>query len=198
MLLQLVSALVQGGVSESEIGIIAPYRQQIKLIRGQMVGRHPRVEILTADQAQGRDKECMVLSMVRNNGEMEVGQLLQDWRRINVCLTRAKRKLVLFGSLTTLHKSTILDAFFNLIRPRQWIYHLPPDALRRHKALLSPSLPTKTTTTSKRPADSLSSPSTPIRPSKLGHRRPSAISSFGILRDVTLNLFDHNPSPSNR
>ncbi|KAI9606715.1 hypothetical protein H4Q26_006252 [Puccinia striiformis f. sp. tritici PST-130] len=72
----------------------------------------PDLEILTADKSQGRDKDCIIMSMVRNNAEEEVGELLKDWRRINVCLTRAKRKLVIFGSKQTLRHSQVLNDFF--------------------------------------------------------------------------------------
>ncbi|KAI9619356.1 hypothetical protein KEM48_006268 [Puccinia striiformis f. sp. tritici PST-130] len=132
--LQLVSALVQRGVSASDIGIIAPYRQQIKLLTS-LSQAHPDLEILTADKSQGRDKDCIIMSMVRNNAEEEVGELLKDWRRINVCLTRAKRKLVIFGSKQTLRHSQVLNDFFVFIEQRNWIYDLQPECVHLHKAL---------------------------------------------------------------
>ncbi len=51
--------------------------------------------------AQGREKEAVVLSLVRSNAEGEVG-FLADVRRTNVALTRARRKLLVVGDSATL------------------------------------------------------------------------------------------------
>ncbi|KAL1837751.1 hypothetical protein VTK73DRAFT_4571 [Phialemonium thermophilum] len=56
----------------------------------------------TADRFQGRDKEVVVLSLVRSNEACSIGELLRDWRRINVAFTRAKTKLLVVGSRATL------------------------------------------------------------------------------------------------
>ena len=59
-------------------------------------------EVLTLDQAQGRDWSVVLVSLVRSNEAGVVGELLRDRRRINVMLSRAKTKLVLVGSLRTM------------------------------------------------------------------------------------------------
>lgn len=69
--LQTTSALVRCGVAESQIGIIALYRQQIKLI-SRKLSHLPDVEILTADRSQGRDKTCIIMSLTRSNPEGQV------------------------------------------------------------------------------------------------------------------------------
>jgi hypothetical protein len=51
----------------------------------------------------------------------QVGELLSDWRRLNVAFTRAKKKLVVVGSAVTLQASPICAAFLDIVRPRQWI-----------------------------------------------------------------------------
>lgn len=56
-----------------------------------------RVEISTVDKYQGRDKEMIILSLVRSNMEGHVGKLIKDWRRINVAFTRAKSKLIVYS-----------------------------------------------------------------------------------------------------
>jgi DNA replication ATP-dependent helicase Dna2 len=68
---QLTKALLQNGVSEEQIGIISLYRQQIKLLSSQL-SDHGSVEILTADRSQGRDKDCILISLVRANAENRV------------------------------------------------------------------------------------------------------------------------------
>ncbi|PRQ72091.1 AAA domain-domain containing protein, partial [Rhodotorula toruloides] len=122
-----VSALAGSGVDEEEIGVISLYRQQIKLLSRQL-SSHPGVEILTADRSQGRDKECIVLSLVRSNTSGNAGDLLKDWRRINVCLTRAKSKLVIFGSRSTISHVQLMADFVRLVEAKGWVYELPAGA----------------------------------------------------------------------
>jgi ATP-dependent RNA/DNA helicase IGHMBP2 len=59
------------------------------------------IEIDTVDGFQGREKEVVVISLVRSNKELEIG-FLADTRRMNVALTRARSKLVLIGDSATL------------------------------------------------------------------------------------------------
>ena len=63
---QLTETLVRCGVQESQIGIVTLYRQQVKLLQGLLHAR-PGIEVLTADKSQGRDKDCIVISLVRSN-----------------------------------------------------------------------------------------------------------------------------------
>jgi superfamily I DNA and/or RNA helicase len=59
------------------------------------------LEIDSVDGFQGREKEAVVLSMVRSNPEGELG-FLADVRRTNVALTRARRGLIVVGDSATL------------------------------------------------------------------------------------------------
>ncbi|KAE9590741.1 hypothetical protein Lal_00023123 [Lupinus albus] len=84
--------LVQSGVLPSDIGIITPYAAQVvllKTLRNNDV-RLKDVEISTVDGFQGREKEAIIISMVRSNSKKEVG-FLSDRRRMNVAVTRARR-----------------------------------------------------------------------------------------------------------
>lgn len=58
----------------------------------------------------------------------EIGDLLKDWRRINVSFTRAKSKLVIFGSKKTLEGDKLLRSFMDLMKSKDWIYRLPKGA----------------------------------------------------------------------
>lgn len=69
---QTTDLLTAAGVAPDEIGVISLYRQQIKLLSSKLSGQHPAVEILTADRSQGRDKECIIMSLVRSNDENKV------------------------------------------------------------------------------------------------------------------------------
>ena len=63
---QFTETLIRSGIKEEQIGILTLYRQQIKLLSHLLVDRKG-VEILTADRSQGRDKDCIIISMVRSN-----------------------------------------------------------------------------------------------------------------------------------
>ncbi len=95
-----VRALLALGVTPAQIGVITPYRAQVRLLRERLadvVG----LEIDSVDGFQGREKEAIVVSFVRSNNEGEIG-FLADTRRTNVALTRARRKLLVIGDSATL------------------------------------------------------------------------------------------------
>lgn len=84
------------------------------------------LEVLTVDKCQGRDKDVILLSLVRSNQACNAGKLLRDWRRLNVAITRAKKKLVLLGSGKTLSTIPHLAGLLKLMSSRQWLISLPP------------------------------------------------------------------------
>ena len=61
-----------------------------------------------------------------------VGDLLKDWRRVNVALTRARSKLVVFGSKRTLRNNDLLTKFMALVDRRKWSIDLPKAADETH------------------------------------------------------------------
>ena len=128
---QLVEALLITGVLPTEIGVITLYRSQLALIKQSL--RHcSGVEMHTADKFQGRDKEVAVLSLVRSNENQTVGELLKDWRRVNVALTRARTKLLVLGSKSTLVGNDLLKDLVKLMEDRGWWYDLPVGACEGH------------------------------------------------------------------
>jgi ATP-dependent RNA/DNA helicase IGHMBP2 len=94
-----VKNLLDAGVAAEAIAVIAPYAAQVRLLREKLP--IPGVEIDSIDGFQGREKEAVVLSLVRSNVEGDVG-FLADVRRMNVALTRARRKLLVIGDSATL------------------------------------------------------------------------------------------------
>ena len=74
---QLATALTTSGIHEEDIAVITPYRQQIKLLSNKF-GSMPGIEILTADKSQGRDKDCIIISLVRSN---DLGNVSPDLGR---------------------------------------------------------------------------------------------------------------------
>jgi superfamily I DNA and/or RNA helicase len=94
-----VRALIAAGISPVDIAVIAPYAAQVRLLREML--EITGLEVDTIDGFQGREKEAVVISMVRSNANGEVG-FLSEVRRTNVALTRARRKLIVIGDSATL------------------------------------------------------------------------------------------------
>ncbi|MDZ4780775.1 MAG: AAA domain-containing protein [Planctomycetia bacterium] len=94
-----VLALLASGVRPQDIAVIAPYSAQGKLLRNLI--QVPGLEIDSVDGFQGREKEAVVISLVRSNARGEIG-FLSDVRRMNVALTRARRTLIVIGDSATL------------------------------------------------------------------------------------------------
>ncbi|GJN24148.1 hypothetical protein PR202_gb11870 [Eleusine coracana subsp. coracana] len=101
--------LVESGVHASDIGIITPYAAQVtclKMMRNKDV-KLKDLEISTVDGFQGREKEAIIISMVRSNSKKEVG-FLSDHRRMNVAVTRARRQCCLVCDVETVSNDKFL------------------------------------------------------------------------------------------
>ena len=247
---QLAATCLACGLPPSELALISPYRAQLRSVRehlaaavgggdvavaggvdgaasgvvGGAVGgasAADEVEVITVDKCQGRDYECVVLSLVRSNGDGSIGALLSDWcappprrptpqpqhvvvpsqqrdlqprqteatspytpspplthshppcrRRLNVAFSRAKRKLIVVGSRSTLRASHLLGSFISLVEERGWCLELPPNA---HLLYDVPSPP-------------LAQPSAPpAGGAAAGERRPRVAPN----RPLTANILQH-------
>lgn len=113
----LIHKLIEGGAKESEIGVISPYNGQVALLRQKLQGKYKDLEIKTVDGFQGREKEIIVLSLVRSNKEKQVG-FLNDWRRMNVSITRARRALFLVGNRDTISDNPNWKDYFDYIEEK--------------------------------------------------------------------------------
>ena len=100
------------------IGLIAPYGAQVRMLRNLIFEtfEYPNLKafsdlitIDTVDGFQGQERDLMLISLTRSNEKGEIG-FLSDTRRMNVALTRAKRKLILIGDSGTLAQNPFFDA----------------------------------------------------------------------------------------
>jgi ATP-dependent RNA/DNA helicase IGHMBP2 len=100
IVVKIVLALRDAGVPAADIAVVTPYNAQVQLLR-ERLGGEDGLEIGTVDGLQGREKEAVVVSLVRSNEQGEVG-FLAELRRLNVALTRARRHLTVVGDSATL------------------------------------------------------------------------------------------------
>jgi ATP-dependent RNA/DNA helicase IGHMBP2 len=108
------------GLSKDHIGIISPYKAQVDLIRNKLnliEKDGERCEVSTVDGFQGREKEVIVLSLVRSNPMHEVG-FLADERRLNVAITRPKRLLIIVGDTGTVSKDPFMKVIAEKVREK--------------------------------------------------------------------------------
>uniref|UniRef100_A0AAQ4R859 DNA replication ATP-dependent helicase/nuclease DNA2 n=1 Tax=Gasterosteus aculeatus aculeatus TaxID=481459 RepID=A0AAQ4R859_GASAC len=119
----LLSMLIKAGCRPSDVGVIAPYRQQLKSISTLLQSSaFTGVEVNTVDRYQGRDKSVIIFSFVRSTSEEgNLGELLKDWRRLNVAITRAKHKLLMVGSATTLRRYAPVEKLLNHLQQENMI-----------------------------------------------------------------------------
>ena len=104
---------LEAGVQTSSIAVITPYNAQVALITSQLRSKYPtpettlptesgsmHIECGSVDGFQGREKDVIILSLVRSNDKKEVG-FLSDKRRLNVAMTRPRRCLCVVGDSET-------------------------------------------------------------------------------------------------
>lgn len=99
LVMRKVNAILDTGLSASQLAVISPYGAQVRLLRSLLPD--PLLEIDSVDGFQGREKEAVIVSLVRSNPENEIG-FLEDIRRMNVAMTRARRKLIVIGDSATI------------------------------------------------------------------------------------------------
>jgi len=95
---RLLGELLRAGLPGRQAAVITPYVAQVRRFKALL--RDEGVEVGTVDGFQGREKEAVIVSLVRSNDKGEVG-FLEDSRRMNVALTRARRLLIVVGDGST-------------------------------------------------------------------------------------------------
>lgn len=115
--------LLRAGVRPDEIALISPYSGQVKLLNHMIHGEKDPdpladLEIDSIDAFQGREKEVVIVSLVRSNIKGQLG-FLTDTRRMNVAMTRAKRKLVVIGDSATLCNFPFYEDFLKYVESIQ-------------------------------------------------------------------------------
>lgn len=109
------------------IGVISPYQQQVATLR-ELLNSYPElaahiqhITINTIDSFQGQERDIMYIGLTRSNAERNVG-FLADLRRMNVAMTRARKKLIVIGDGATLSRLPFYSGFMRYAEDLQ-AYH---------------------------------------------------------------------------
>ena len=116
---EIVEILLFVGIKPEDVGVISPYEDQVNLLSELLP---PNIEVKTVDGFQGREKEVVLISFVRSNDEGEIG-FLKDYRRLNVAITRARRKLICIGNSSTLKRDGLYNEFLKYIEQNGIIFN---------------------------------------------------------------------------
>ena len=103
-----------------DFGLISPYKAQVQYLR-QLIKkdaffkpfRH-LITINTVDGFQGQERDVILISLVRANEDGQIG-FLNDLRRMNVAITRARMKLIILGDASTLTKHPFYKKLYEYI-----------------------------------------------------------------------------------
>jgi superfamily I DNA and/or RNA helicase len=100
------------------IAIISPYKQQIGILNDLITGSEElmvyrsKISINTIDSFQGQERDIVYIGLTRSNTDGAIG-FLADTRRMNVAMTRARKKLVVIGDSATLSRSVFYSDFIS-------------------------------------------------------------------------------------
>lgn len=99
---------------EVDFGIISPYKAQVRLLRRYVRNNRmlkplrKNIAVNTVDGFQGQERDVIVMSLVRDNARGDIG-FLNDLRRMNVAITRARKKLIVLGNADTLGQNRFYE-----------------------------------------------------------------------------------------
>ena len=107
---KIIGYLEKEKIKLSNIGVISPYKAQAKELK--KISKD--IEVHTVDGFQGREKDLIIISLVRSNKNKNIG-FLSDEKRLNVSLTRAKKHLVVIGDRNTFSENKIFNELWQFI-----------------------------------------------------------------------------------
>ncbi|MBI5247728.1 MAG: AAA family ATPase [Elusimicrobia bacterium] len=105
---KLLYELLGSGIKPKDVAILTPYTAQAKLLK--TLVHETGLEIGSVDGFQGREKEAIILSLVRSSEAGQIG-FLSDMRRLNVAITRARRCLIVVGDSATIGRHPVYARF---------------------------------------------------------------------------------------
>ncbi|ORY14438.1 DNA-binding protein SMUBP-2 [Clohesyomyces aquaticus] len=100
-----VGNLIDAGVKAEDIAVVTPYNAQLAILSQMLKGAFPGIELGSVDGFQGREKEAVIVCLVRSNPDHEVG-FLGEKRRLNVAMTRPRRHVCIIGDSETVGRGS--------------------------------------------------------------------------------------------
>ena len=114
-----------------DFGLISPYKSQVQYIRS-LIKRNSffkpfrrLITVHTVDGFQGQERDVIMISLVRANDQGNIG-FLNDLRRMNVAITRARMKLIILGDASTLTKHAFYRELYKYITANGLVIPIKP------------------------------------------------------------------------
>ncbi|XP_057512957.1 regulator of nonsense transcripts 1 homolog [Actinidia eriantha] len=134
---KIVTTFLRSGVVPSQIGVITPYEGQRAYIVNYMSRNgalrqqlYKEIEVASVDSFQGREKDYIILSCVRSNEHQGIG-FLNDPRRLNVALTRARYGIVILGNPKVLSKQPLWNGLLTHYKEHECLVEGPLNNLKQ-------------------------------------------------------------------
>ncbi|KAI5013645.1 hypothetical protein ZWY2020_037158 [Hordeum vulgare] len=134
---KIVTTFLRSGVVPSQIGVITPYEGQRAYIVNYMSRNgslrqqlYKEIEVASVDSFQGREKDYIILSCVRSNEHQGIG-FLNDPRRLNVALTRARYGIVVLGNPKVLSKQPLWNSLLTHYKEHECLVEGPLNNLKQ-------------------------------------------------------------------
>ncbi|XP_053671419.1 regulator of nonsense transcripts 1 homolog [Anopheles nili] len=122
---KITTRFLKAGIKPEQIGIITPYEGQRAYLvqymqyQGSLHSKlYQEIEIASVDAFQGREKDIIIMSCVRANEHQGIG-FLNDPRRLNVALTRAKYGIIIVGNPKVLAKQELWNHLLNFYKDKR-------------------------------------------------------------------------------
>ncbi|GMJ12456.1 UP-FRAMESHIFT1, LOW-LEVEL BETA-AMYLASE 1 [Hibiscus trionum] len=134
---KIVTTFLRSGVVPSQIGVITPYEGQRAYIVNYMSRNgslrqqlYKEIEVASVDSFQGREKDYIIVSCVRSNEHQGIG-FLNDPRRLNVALTRARYGIVILGNPKVLSKQSLWNGLLTHYKEHECLVEGPLNNLKQ-------------------------------------------------------------------
>ncbi|GAB2296615.1 Regulator of nonsense transcripts 1-like protein [Dionaea muscipula] len=134
---KIVTTFLRSGVVPHQIGVITPYEGQRAYIVNYMSRNgalrqqlYKEIEVASVDSFQGREKDYIILSCVRSNEHQGIG-FLNDPRRLNVALTRARYGIVILGNPKVLSKQPLWNGLLTHYKDHECLVEGPLNNLKQ-------------------------------------------------------------------
>lgn len=122
---KITTRFLKAGLKPEQIGVITPYEGQRAYLvqymqyQGSLHSKlYQEIEIASVDAFQGREKDIIIMSCVRSNEHQGIG-FLNDPRRLNVALTRAKYGIIIVGNPKVLSKQQLWNNLLNFYKEKK-------------------------------------------------------------------------------